>query len=277
MAPFTPKQSVPRTAEHMQELMGDVSLQVARHSMTLIPPMPPGTVLLDNACGNGVVTQAVIETQKLGNVTIHATDIGPTMCKATSAMAASKGWGEHVKSDVMPAEALIFEDDTFSYSFTNFLIVSVPDPDMVASNIYRTLKPGGVAIVTTWAEVAHEEAILAGHAATRSPDAKHGIQSREVWKKASHLIKVLEKAGFVDVKNVQSDSTLVVRDMKRWATLAWSFLGPSTDGWKQADEDNFDEAVAVVYNALQKSEEFTSDGAGGAKVRVVANIAIARK
>lgn len=277
MAQFTPKQSVPRTAEHMQELMGDVSLQVARHCMTLIPLMPPGTNLLDNACGNGVVTQAVIETQKLGNAIIHATDIGPTMCKATSALAASKGWGGHVKSDVMPAEDLKFDDDTFSHSFTNFLIFGVSDPDKVASNIYRTLKPDGVAIVTTWAEVAHEEAILAGHAATRSSDAKHPIQSREVWKKVSHLTEILEKAGFTDVKTVQSDSILTVKDVRRWATVAWSFLGASTDGWQQADEDKFDEAVAVVYDKLQNSEKFASDGAGGAKVRMVANIAIARK
>ena len=42
------------------------------------------------------------------------------------------------------------------------------------------------------------------------------------------------------------------------------------------DEDKIDEAVAVVYDKLLNSEKFASDEAGGAKVNMVANIAIVK-
>ena len=42
-------------------------------------------------------------------------------------------------------------------------------------------------------------------------------------------------------------------------------LSRSTEGWKQADEDKFDEAVAVVYDKLLNSEKFASDGGGSSQ------------
>ncbi len=64
----------------MQELMADVTLQVARKFLKLIPPIPSGSTLHDNACGNGIVTEAITEIQNPGTVTIYATDINPALC-----------------------------------------------------------------------------------------------------------------------------------------------------------------------------------------------------
>jgi hypothetical protein len=76
----------------MQELMRDVTLQVARYVIKLIPPIPAGSVHHNNACDNGIVMQAAVtEIQQLGTVTIHATDINPALCEATAALEESKG------------------------------------------------------------------------------------------------------------------------------------------------------------------------------------------
>ena len=64
----------------MQELMGDVTPQIALHCMNLVAPMASASVLLDNGCGNGGVTQAVIETQEPGSVIVYAIDIGASIC-----------------------------------------------------------------------------------------------------------------------------------------------------------------------------------------------------
>jgi ubiquinone/menaquinone biosynthesis C-methylase UbiE len=101
--------------------------------------MTSSSVLLDNACGNGVVTEAVMETQRPGIFNIHAIDMNPKMCEATAALAASKGWSNNVRTAAMPSESLEFDDDTFTHSFSNFIINQAQDPEKVAANIYRTL------------------------------------------------------------------------------------------------------------------------------------------
>jgi len=282
MGQFTPKQSLPLTPALMQELMGDVSLQIARRCMTLVPPFNSSSVLLDNACGSGVVTQAVMEMEEPGNFTVHATDMNPKMCEMTAAIAASKGWTENVQTDVMPAEALTFHNDTFTHSFSNFLIFLAKEPDKVADNIYRTLKPGGVAIVTTWAEVPHERAILKAHTTTRGADAFHAHKTRLEWKQASHLASVMERAGFSNVETVKCDATLRIVNLERWSKVAWSFLGAPmgpAGGWTKEDEENFEEAVSIVWDELSKDEDenVETDGTGGAKIKMVAHIAIGKK
>jgi ubiquinone/menaquinone biosynthesis C-methylase UbiE len=54
---------------------------------------------------------------------------------------------------------LTFPDEMFTHSFTNFAIFSLPDNEAAraASHIYRTLKPGGTAAITTWAEAPQRE------------------------------------------------------------------------------------------------------------------------
>jgi hypothetical protein len=141
-------------------------------------------------------------------------------------------------------------------------------------------KPGGVAIVTTWAEMPQEQAIREAHTTTRRPDAYHKLIDRWEWKSASHLASLLETAGFADVKMLRCDSILEIENLERWAKMAWSFMGAPlgpAGGWSEADEDKFDEAVAVVHSVLAKSEGIEKDGLGGAKAKMVANIAIARK
>jgi SAM-dependent methyltransferase len=239
-------------------------------------------MLLENACGNGAVTQAVMEVEKPGSFTINATDMNPKMCEMTATVAASKGWTDNVRTGIMPAEAFTFGNDTFTYSFSNFLIFLDNEPDKVAGSIYRTLKPGGVAIITTWAEVPYEQAILKAHTATRGPGAFHAYTTRLEWKKASHLVSVLEKAGFSNVEMVKCDAILRIENLKRWSKVAWSFPGApmgSAGGWTKEDEDKFDEAVSIVWNELSKGEDakVENDGSGGAEVKMVAHIAIAGK
>jgi len=278
---FRPKQCLPPTPAIMKELMGDVSLQVARKLVTLAP-MAPGSIILDNGCGNGVVTEAITEVRKPGEVTIYATDLVPPMAAATTALAASKGWSEFVKAEAMPAEALTFVDNMFTESYNNFLISLAKEPEKVASHIYRTLKPGGVALITTWAELSHEQAVLKANDATRGSDAFHAYKARQEWRTASHLKKVLEEAGFkgenIDIS--QKEAFLTIENMGRWSNLAWSFLGAPkgpAGGWVEADETRFEEAVAIFAKGMEADKNVTLDGNGGAKVKMVAHIAVAKK
>jgi len=261
----------------MAELMGDVSVQVAHRTVTLAE-QKPGSIVLDNACGNGVVTLAIIDVANPSEITIHATDLNPKMCEVTSALAASKGWAGSVMTAAMPAEALTFDDHFFSHSFTNFVIHMSKEPEKIASNLYHTLKPGGTAIVTTWAAAAHVPATLEAHTATRGPDVFHAMKKGQEWKEPSYLEKVLKEAGFTDVRMEQCDSVLKISDLRRWSLIAWSFFGGMTSGgWTEEDEGKFQQAVDVIYDSMLKTEGVETDGKGGVKVKMIANIAVAKK
>ena len=162
------------------------------------------------------------------------------MCQATAAAAASKGWADSVKTAAMPAEALTFDDNVFSHSFTNFLLNAVKEHENITSNIYRTIGPGGTAIITTWATVPHIPAVLAANTATRGPDVFHAMKGGKEWNDPAHLENVLKEAGFPEVKMEQCDSYLKISDLRRWALIAWSFSGGMTPGgWAEADEGKF--------------------------------------
>ncbi|KAI4142942.1 MAG: hypothetical protein LQ340_007152 [Diploschistes diacapsis] len=274
------KQAQPRTAQNLRRMMGDVSLQVSRQMLARAPKMGPESTVHDNACGNGVVTQAIIETQTPANVTIHATDIGSTMCEATAALASEHAaWASRVKTAVMPSEKLTFADDTFTHSYGNFVIFMAQDAEKVASEMFRTLRPaarGGVGYVTTWHLMPDEDAIMAAHAATRPPDAKHLLSMRSDWKDPEYVKGVMERAGF-SAEMSKLDTKLSFESTRGWCELAWSLLGAPVGGWTPQDEEKFEQAVDVMTENLAGSEYFESNGKGGGAVRMIANVATVRK
>jgi len=277
MASHTPKQVLPPSPALMAELMGDVSVQIAPRSVALAD-LRSGSVVLDNACGNGVVTLAITDTENPSEITIYATDINPKMCEATAAAAASKGWADSVKTASMLAEALNFDADFFSHSFTNFLINSAKEPGKIISEIYRTVKPGGTAIVTTWATVAHINGVLAANTVTRGPDAFHPVQGGTEWYDPAHSEKALKDAGFLEVKMEQCDSYLKIADLRRWSLIAWSFFGGMIPGgWTEADDGKFQQAVDTIHDTLLKTPGIELDGKGSARLKMIANIAVAKK
>lgn len=67
-----------------------------------------------------------------------------------------------ISFDTMPGEDLRFPDNHFTHSFTNQGIVFFKDGEKGAKEIYRTLKHGGTAIVTTWKYIPYVSIIQAG-------------------------------------------------------------------------------------------------------------------
>jgi ubiquinone/menaquinone biosynthesis C-methylase UbiE len=84
------------------------------------------------------------------NAEVHATDIAPAMIKIVQ----KKNWSNFC-AEVMDAQCLTFPDNEFTHSFTKFAIMAMPGPDKAAAHIYRTLKPGGTAVITTWKDIGY--------------------------------------------------------------------------------------------------------------------------
>ena len=282
MSKFTPKQSVPPSITVMEEVQGDVSAQIAQHTLTLIPFIGQGAVLLDNACGTGAVTEAVLTVVKpradgTYSILIHATDVSPSRIQGLATKVAQNGWSDFVKSAVIAAEALTFEDSTFTHSFMNFGLFAVREADKATAQIYRTLKPGGVVVVTTWASMPHGAAVDATHKATRGSDAALLLRIPEHWYRASTLESVLRQAGFTHVEMSQKEAYLKIKDVHRWVVYAWSLLGEPESRWQPKDENDWDTAISILEEQLKNLKEYESIGEGGARIRMLSNIAVAVK
>ena len=84
----------------------------------------------------------------------------------------------------------------FTHSITNCVILRLSDEEAVQAckEVYRTLKKGGAAAVSAWAEVPHRKALAAAHAATRPEGA---------GKLVGGAGRCMEEAGFEGVRMVK--------------------------------------------------------------------------
>jgi ubiquinone/menaquinone biosynthesis C-methylase UbiE len=117
MNSFQPKQITQYRAQHLTELQGDVSETVIRYSLDLLPPFAAGSVVHDNACGSGAVTETVMEKSP-PDIHIYATDINPEFVNGCASLAGKHGWP--VETAVMSAQELTFPDEKFTHTFTSF-------------------------------------------------------------------------------------------------------------------------------------------------------------
>ena len=120
----------------------------ARYIIGVAPPITRTSIIHDNACGPAIVTSEILSTgsKTAAPSKIEATDLSPQMIKAAEEAVQAYNW-KIVNATVQNSEKLSFENDTFSHSFTNFLVPRTPAS---SSEIHRTLKPGGTAIYTAW-------------------------------------------------------------------------------------------------------------------------------
>ncbi|KAI1130288.1 S-adenosyl-L-methionine-dependent methyltransferase [Nemania abortiva] len=261
-------------SEHLAELQGNVGETAITYCLGLIPPFEKGDIVHDNACGTGAVTE-VIMARNPPDIHIHATDISEAFVAGTRALAEQKNWP--VTTATMSAQNLGFPDNKFTKSITGFAFHCVGDHDKAAIEVYRTLKPGGFAVATIWTFMPHIKALQHAHWRTRGTDAPMPVLLIDDFKEP-HLRASLQVGGFQDENISTSEKIcyLKVRDMKRWAQLAWSYLGQPPSGWSQSDEDKWSEALGDIVEELKEGDGITHEN-GETVMKMVAVVAVAKK
>ncbi|KAG8161041.1 hypothetical protein KVR01_009305 [Diaporthe batatas] len=265
--PFIPKQALKFDGALLQELQGDVSDTIARDLLREdLPPIVPSSVIHDNGCGYGAVTMAVMNSNPPENIQIHATDA--KLAENPSCP---------VKIENMDACNLTFPDNTFNLSLSTFVFVGLSDSVAAAKHIRRTLQSGGTAAVAVWKEMPWHLALENAHHKTRGAGERMAPFLTNSWYKKERLQQVTTDAGWKDVKYVEKTAWLNLgADLKRWATIAWTFLATPVGGWQQRDEDKWDEAIDFIVNELSQSQWHKVED-GIHKIRMVADVAIYQK
>jgi SAM-dependent methyltransferase len=107
-------------------------------------PIVPGMLVLDVACGTGNVA---IPAARAGAV-VTGVDIASNLLVQARERAAAEGLV--ATFDEGDAEALPYADATFDAVVTMFGAMFAPRPEMVAKELARVLKPGGLLAMANW-------------------------------------------------------------------------------------------------------------------------------
>jgi len=226
---------------------GTVSADFASHNLTLIPRIPLGSIIHDNACGPGTVSRAICASSP-PDVTLHATDIDQVFLDYFQVDVDKNNWPVSISNQAQ--ESLKFEDAYFTHSITNLGVFFAKSGGLDgAKEIYRTLKPSGTAIANCWEHITWLPAFFATNAATR-PGVKFPAPPVS-WADGKQIKKVMLEAGFKeeDMKVEKSEAWAKTTDLRSWAEKSWAFLG-GMGGWHEGDEAKWEQAVDTMVENM---------------------------
>lgn len=275
--PFTPKQAVQFDGAHFRQLQGDVSDTIARDLLREdLSPIAPSAVIHDNGCGYGAVTMAILNSSPPKSIQIHATDVNPMFMGQLQSKVAENP-SLPIKVETMDACNLTFPDNTFDLSLATFIFAALRDDVAAAAHIRRTLKPGATGVIAVWKEMPWHVALENAHHKTRGAEEPMAPFLSTSWYKKKKVEQVTADAGWTDVRYLEKSAWLTLgADLKRWATIAWTFLAAPVGGWQQRDEDRWDEAIDFIVDELSQGEWHKLED-GIHKIRMVADVAIYQK
>lgn len=273
---FVPKQAFAPTPQLYDELVAGTMANLAKASLAQLPTIPAGAVILDNGCGTGAATEALVAITS--DVIIKANDINEEALKVYRQQAVDGHWPAEAVN--MDSATLAFSENTFSHIIGNALLFVLPNDGVdTVKEMYRTLQPGGVAIVNTWAYVPNMAPIQMAAKATRPEGTPLPREGSRKWSDMEFLRGVVEQGGFEPEKIRIVQETVVTKtcELRRYANMLWSFIGGTTSvGWLESDEQNWERALEVIFDELSKTEGYREEE-GRAVLQFVANIVIATK
>jgi SAM-dependent methyltransferase len=228
---------------------GIVASQFAAYNLSLIPLLPKNAVVHDNACGTGIVSRLLLADGNPQNITIHATDVDPIFIAAISSTAKEHEWPVQVTNQKL--QDLSFSNDFFDLSVTNLAIFFAPEEG--TKQIYRTLKPGGTAVVNCWGYVAGVVPAQVTHEKMRpgKPFPIPGID----WSDGTKLQEIMIGAGFnKENMRLEKSEGYVELDgedaLREYVEKTWSFMG-GVAGWLANDHETWDDAIDTFIASLR--------------------------
>ena len=140
---------------HLRQRSGD------QWAAFLLPHLRPGLRMLDCGCGPGTITSDLALRVDPGEVV--GIDADAKVVEVARAAAVERGQ-RNVSFEVGDVYALPFLDCSFDVVFANTLVMHLRQPLVALREMFRVLKPGGVAGVSdldmsTWAHAPEEPAI----------------------------------------------------------------------------------------------------------------------
>ena len=157
----------------------------------------PGAAILDVACGPG--TLALMAAPEAASV--HGIDFSEAMLAVFRHKIKQAGLG-NVSLHCGDAQTLPYADAMFDAAFSLFGLMFFPDRHKGFTEIYRTLKPGGLIALTSWAPVDQSPAMQAMFGAVRAikPDLPQPQRAIGTLENPDVFRQEMQEAGFRNVE-----------------------------------------------------------------------------
>ncbi len=156
---------------------GQIAKFLAQEAETFVNRLglKPGMKVLDVACGTGNLS---LPAARLG-ATVTGVDIAPNLIEQARANAVAEGLD--ARFDEGDAEALPYEDASFDVVMTMYGAMFAPRPDLVAAELKRVTRPGGLIAMANWTPTGFIGQMFKATAAHVTPPA--GMASPVLWGK----------------------------------------------------------------------------------------------
>ena len=231
------------------------------------------SIIHDNASGPGTATQVLVEHATKADTlpTVVATDYAPGMINhlnnIIASQSASKPAWTKVSARVIDSSDLSsIPDDHFTHSISNFSLFTITNPIQSLRETYRTLAPGGTAVVLLWKRYAVQD-ILAraqdivkgeGYAKEHAVPVngpqyfEEGIVERQMAEAGFEI----ERMATSVVEYVLKESEVGSADRWKWGGLVEYLTGSSiaagsTRGWSEEEVSRW----PVAVNEALKGEQ----------------------
>ena len=259
-----------KAAPNYEKQSAGVTRRLGQQVLALLPPITTSSIVHDNACGPGIITSEIVTQASKAGVeppTIYATDFTKGMIDALQSTI-DAGDLKTVTAQVMDGSDLSqFEDDKFTHSITNFGIFAFPDAVAGSKHIYRTLKPGGVAVITTWK---HPGNIFFINKVLQelAPGLEEWFPLRE-WTEEAKLRVIIEEGGF------EKDNVDIIEKGTLWSIADFEATVELFDGpfWHHSKSGLNEEQKAGWLDAVRK----VLKARNGKGIDMIAWVAVARK
>jgi ubiquinone/menaquinone biosynthesis C-methylase UbiE len=243
-------------------------MKIARDLISFASPISSTSIVLDNASGPGIITGEILNRSASadGAPIIYAADISPAMIDILR----KKNWPS-VKSSVMDAQALSYPDNTFTHSFTNMGIFLFPEPEKGAAEIYRTLQPGGVAVITSIKQVGWVRIFQAVQKEVKPEAPLWKSPLKEEWSTENKLRSVVQVGGFnsEDIEIKTTESSMLSNMLGDFlASMKDSVTQMITKDWSEVEKRRFE---VVLQEQIEK------ETSNPRELEIVVWVAVARK
>ncbi len=180
--------------------------------------------VIDIGCGTGIISLLALE---MGARRAVCGDISEYMLKLAEEHSKAAGYDStRISFCQLDAESLPFEDNCFDAVITGMSFGLFPDQGKAAREMYRVLKPGGLASLGAHGPEHYWEAIDAN---IRAINKRHVLGYRfEFWPRTERqIVKLMKSTGFRDIQT----NRFIWRNMFKTPADACDFFAAVSSNW----------------------------------------------
>ncbi|TGK29443.1 class I SAM-dependent methyltransferase [Leptospira gomenensis] len=232
-------------AKNTQQFLSEFSLEAARR----IAP-GPNDVILDVAAGPGTLAIPLSRSVK----TIHAIDFSEKMIEHLKA-AISETHSHNVIAEVMDGQNLRFPENGFDAAFSMFGLMFFPDKAKGFSEIYRVLKPGKRAAVSSWAPVSRSPLmqLLFGALRAANPEIPPPQTNPASLENPDFFREQFVLAGFTEIEIVPFSHSMEVIGAEEFLETMIEGNAPLQWMKRNMDETTWIEKKEIMLSHLRKN------------------------